>query len=177
MKQKFIIGLVFMWIMGTGCEKEYYYGPENQPVYFEHHYINHAWGVADRGWMIDNEGRIRGYDRPENYRWPDSTGHLSFEDLEYNLSQTDTLLFSLNRKELEMHTRLIGGAADGALSDRTQRGADMGSGTLSCYIYDPATGSYKHVLLTASGDWEQSNQSAEAEKLLEWLTELDLIFP
>ena len=173
MKQRFAIGLVLMWIMGTGCEKEYYYGPEDQPVYFEYHYINQAWGVADNGWLIDNEGKVWGYDRPEDYRWPDSTGHLTFEDLEYNLAQADTLLLSFKCNELEKYTRLIRGAADGHLSESRTRGADMGSACLSCYAYDQETGTYTYVLLSATGDWEQFNQSAEAEILVDWMKDFE----
>ena len=172
MKFSLTISMVLLWIAATGCEKEYYYGPEDQPVYFEYHYINHAWGVADNGWMIDLEGRMLGYDRPTDYRWPDSNGHLSLGDLNYNLSQADTLLLTVKRKEFERHSRLIGGAASGTLSDRSPKGADMGSATFSCYFFDHETESYKHVLLEATGDWEQLNQSTEAEKIVKWLKDL-----
>lgn len=168
----FILGLVFIWFMGAGCEKEYYFAPSDQPVFFEYHYLNHAWGVADNGWFIDSEGRQRGFSLPEEYRWPDSTGHISLEDLRHNLGQTDTVLHSLSSKEFEKHIRLIRGAAEGIISDPKSVGADMGSATLSCYAYDPASGSYQHVLLAAAGSWEQFNRSAEAEKLVDWLNNL-----
>jgi len=165
----------YLWalliILFPACEKEYYEGPEDQAVYFEYHYLNFAWGAKDYGWMIDREGNVRGYENPTEYRWPDSSGYLSSEDLEYNLSLTDTLLHHINAKELERHTKLISGAAEGALSDHSHRGADMGSSTLSCYAYDHNTGSYKHVLLSLSGDLEQINQSAEAGVLVDWLKE------
>lgn len=163
--------IALLAILITACERVYYEGPEDQPVYFEYHYINHAWGSHDNGWMIDNEGSIRGFDHPENYRWPDSTGYLSTEDLKYNLAQTDTLLNNIKSNELKRYTRLISGAAAGNVSDHRGRGADMGSSLLSCYAFDQSTGSYKHVLLSLAGDFEQFNQSAEAEELVEWLKE------
>ena len=172
MRKYHIAFSVLFFVLVMACEREYYEGPEDQPVYFEYQYINFAWGVAFNGWMIDNEGNVRGYDFPENYRSPDSLGYLSTEDLNYNLSQTDTLLQNIKQKELERYTRLISGAADGALSDRTTRGADMGASILSCYAYDHSTGLYKHVLLSQAGDQEQFNQSSEAEELVEWLKEL-----
>lgn len=161
-----------MWFMGTGCEKEYYDAPVDQPVFFEYRYLNNAWGVADNGWLIDSEGKQRGFSFPEEYRWPDSTGHLSLEDLEYNLGQTDTLLFSFSRKEIEKHTKLIRGAAEGTLSESRAVGADMGSAMFSCYAFDSETGSYEYVLLAVKGDWEQYNQSEEAEKLVDWMKDL-----
>jgi len=173
---RFVICMGVLMILVTGCEKEFYEGPEDQPVYFEYHYINYAWGVADNGWMIDNEGNMLGYNFPADYRFPDSTGHLTFGDLQYNLDQTDTLLLNIKSKELRKYTRLIGGAADGNLGESQSRGADMGSATLSCYAYDPRSASYKYVLLATVGDWEQFNRSAEAETLVDWLKEFGVAF-
>jgi len=147
--------------------------PLDQPVFFEYRYLNNAWGVADRGWLIDSEGQQREFDFPEEYRWPDSTGHISLEDLTHNLGQTDTLLQVISRKKFNKYTRLISGAADGSLSEWKVVGADMGSSTLSCYAYDPEPGTYQYVLLAAKGSLEQFNQSAEAESLVDWLKDLD----
>ena len=170
---RLILWMSLLAALMCGCEETYYYAPADQPVFFEYRYLNNAWGVADHGWLIDSEGKQRGFDFPEAYRRPDSTGHLSLEDLNYNLGQTDTLLQVISRKKFEKYTRLIGGAALGLLSEKEARGADMGSATLSCYAYDPKTGTYQYVLLATAGDWEQSNQSAEAEKLVDWLEDLD----
>lgn len=169
MQIRYVIGLSLLVLLGSGCEKEYYVAPLDQPVFFEYHYLNYAWGIADNGWLIDSEGKQRGFSFPEEYRWPDSTGHLSLEDLTYNLGQTDTLIHSFSQKEFEKHSRLIRGAADGTLSERRARGADMGSAMLSCYAFDSETGTYEYILLATRGDWEQFNQSAEAEKLVAWL--------
>jgi hypothetical protein len=147
--------------------------PFDQPVFFEYRYLNNAWGVADQGWLIDSQGKQRGFDFPEEYRWPDSTGHISLEDLNHNLGQTDTLIQVVSRKKFDKYARLIRGAAEGSLGERRQVGADMGSATLSCYAYDPETGTYQYVLLAAKGNLEQFNQSAEAEKLVDWLKDLD----
>jgi len=48
----------------------------------------------------------------------------------------------------------------------------MGLGIFSCYRYDPVEDAYEYVLLSASGDFQQNNLSAEAEKLVEWLKDL-----
>jgi hypothetical protein len=164
-----VIGMSILALLGSSCEKEYYAAPADQPVFFEYHYMNNAWGVADNGWLIDSEGKQRGFSFPEEYRWPDSTGHLSLEDLTYNLGQTDTLLHSFSQKEFEKQSRLISGAAEGNLSEWRAVGADMGSAVLSCYAFDSETGTYEYILLAAWGDWEQFNQSAEAERLVAWL--------
>ncbi len=173
---RIIICLAVLVFLGGSCEKEYYYGPEDQPVYFEFHYVNYAWGVADKGWLIDQEGNMRGFDFPEDYRYPDSAGYLSLEDLEYNLGQTDTLLRTFKRQEFTSYTGLIGGAADGPLNESRVRGADMGSSSLACFAWDRDKGKYKYVLLIQAGDWEQQNLSEEAEILVDWLKEYGVAF-
>ena len=40
----------------------------------------------------------------------------------------------------------------------------------------PESGSNKHVLFAVSGDWEQINQSAEVEELVDWLKEFGVAF-
>lgn len=163
--------VLFLVLLGSSCHKENYYRPEDQPVFFEYRYTNYAWGLFDSGWLIDQEGNIRGFEFPLDYRVPDSTGHVSAEDLEYNLAQTDTLLSSIGREDFEKHIKMIGGAEDGNIGEPRARGADMGSSVLSCYAFDPGSGSYTYILLARKGDWEQYNQSAEAEKLVNWLKE------
>jgi hypothetical protein len=173
---KTVICLAVLLFLGASCEKEYYFGPEDQPVYFEYHYVNNAWGVADNGWLVDQEGNMRGFDFPEDYRWPDSEGYLSLEDLEYNLGQTDTLLRTFKRQEFTSYSRLIGGASRGPLSESRVRGADMGSASLACFAWDRYEGKYKYILLIRAGDWEQQNLSEEAEILVNWLKEYGVAF-
>jgi len=176
MLMKLSIRMLVLVLLSTACEKTNYEGPEDQPVYFEYHYINHAWGYTENGWVIDNESKMWGYDLPEHYRWPDSTGHLSHEDLQYNLDQADTLLLSFKCNEMEKYTKLIGGAAEGNISEPKSRGADMGASILSCYAYESSSDSYRRILLAVMGDWEQFNQSAEAEELVDWLSEFGVAF-
>ena len=56
-------------------------GPEDQPVYFEYHYQNWAWGYQESGWLIDSAGVVKGFHMPESFREADSTGLISTEDL------------------------------------------------------------------------------------------------
>ena len=52
------------------------------------------------------------------------------------------------------------------------QGADMGLGVFSCYKFDPNETAYQVILLEVWGDYQQYNQSSEAENLAEWLKEL-----
>lgn len=50
--------------------------------------------------------------------------------------------------------------------------ANFALGAYGCYKYDPEMEAYQYILLAADGDYQQYNQSSEAEKLTEWLVDL-----
>ena len=162
-----IVGLAFLlW----ACEKQEYDAPEEQPVYFEYHYINYAWGFQENGWLIDQEGNIRSFIDPVDYRQGLKGAYLSLEDLEHNLGLTDSIIGTLDDGELEKYLHYIPAAADGKIGISRSNAADAGSSVLSCYLYNPEMNAYQYVFLAQSGDWEQFNLSREAEKLVDWLS-------
>jgi len=162
-------------LMVAGCEKEYE-APGDQPVYFEYHYENWAWGHQERGWLIDGDGAVRAYDFPEKYRLPDSAGYLSAQDLVYNLSMCDTTLQIIDPSDLNNHIGLISGAATGEIGEEESVAFDAGSSVLSCYLYDPELNLYQYVFLASSGDWKQINDSRDAKILVNWIKGLGEVF-
>jgi len=167
------IGILFLLLASCmACEKVEYDAPQEQPIFFEYHFINHAWGYQDFGWLVDREGKIRAYEYPDAYNLGTHGDYLSLEQLEYNLAQADSIIGEISRSDLDKKKNLIPAAAEGEIEDIQWRGADMGLGIFSCYRYDPVEDAYEYVLLSASGDFQQNNLSAEAEKLVEWLKDL-----
>ncbi|MEN8202001.1 MAG: hypothetical protein ABFS28_05345 [Bacteroidota bacterium] len=162
-----IISLILVCCLA--CEKEGYDAPELQPVFFEYHYINHAWGYQDHGWLIDREGTIRRFELPMDYNLGTHGDYLSLEQLEHNLGQADSVCGEIGKTVFDQKTDLIPAASEGEIEDIQWRGADMGMGIFSCYRYDPAEDAYQYVLLSASGDYLQNNLSTEAEDLAKWL--------
>jgi len=170
MRAKYIMMIILLLAVVTvGCEWDEDLVLEEQPVWFEYHYINHAWGFQENGWLIDGEGNVRVYDLPENYRLGMHGKFLSLEDLEYNLSQTDSVREEIDLADLNQYIQMIPGAATGNIGRETAVAADAGSSVLSAYLYDAVKDSFQYILLGRSGDWEQLNQSEEAEKLVDWL--------
>ena len=43
--------ILALFLLLLACEKNGYNAPEEQPVYFEYHYVNFAWGLQDQGWL------------------------------------------------------------------------------------------------------------------------------
>ena len=100
----FIIGLTLL--MGA-CKKEGYIAPEEQPLYFEYHYMNHAWGLMDHGWLIDAAGIIRHFEFPESYHTVMHGDFLSLEQLEHNLGQADSVIGDVDVKEFEKRIKFF----------------------------------------------------------------------
>ena len=171
-----VLMLVLLAVLLVTCEKAEYDAPEDQPVYFEYHYINHAWGFQENGWLIDREGNIRRFDHPDDYRQGLKGAYLSLEDLEHNLGLTDSIIGIVDKVELEIYKNYIPAAAEGEIDKSRSIAADAGSAVLSCYLYDPEEGAYRYVFLAQSGDWEQFNLSEEAEKLVKWLREFGVFW-
>jgi hypothetical protein len=165
-------------ILLVGCEKE----PcgcgnfEEQPVYFEYHYMNHAWGFQENGWLIDGAGIVKGFEYPEDFRRPDSTGLINYQDLVLNLRQTDTVLHHIDREELEAMVALIPAAAAGPVGEARSIAADAGGAALYAYLYIEEEDTYQQVFLGQSGDWEQTNQSPEAMELVAWLRQFGVFW-
>ena len=160
----------------AACEKENYDAPGDQPVYFEYHYINHAWGFQEYGWLIDQEGKIRTFNKPADYRQGLKGAYLSQEDLEHNLSLTDSIFGSVDQKDFKKYINYIPASARGEIGKSRSVAADAGSSVLSCYLYDPEKNAYQYVFLAQSGDWEQFNLSPEAGKLVDWLREFGVFW-
>lgn len=171
--------MLLLLITLSACDEDLksdYEAPEDQAVLFEYRYINHAWGYAENGWLIDSEGNMRSFSLPENFRIPDSTGYISQEDLDYNLSQCTSIIGNVEEEDLDYYSGLISGASDGKIGEPENIAADAGSAVLACYKYDPDKDMYQYISLAASGDWQQANNAPEAEILVEWLREIGEVF-
>ncbi len=131
MVKRYLLHVLILLLVGlSSCEKELdggYEAPGDQPVFFEYHYVNHAWGYADQGWLVGANGEVRTFDLPEKYILPDSTGYISREDLIQNLSQGDSTIHYIEAEDLEYYTRLISGAAKGKIAKAENVAFDAGS--------------------------------------------------
>ena len=168
--------ILLVAVLMAACEKEEYISPEDQPVYFEYRYVNYAWGYQEHGWLIDHDGYVRYFEKPDSFRVPDPSGYISIEDLEYNLGQTDSIIGQVAENKLTGYVNNIPGAASGEIGKSDNIAADAGSSVLTCYLYDEERESYLKVFLAASGDWEQFNLSGEAEILVDWLKQYDVFW-
>ncbi len=180
MKKGYVLPLLLLLMVAlTGCEEDLdndYKAPESQPVLFEYRHVNHAWGYTEQGWLINARGDVRTYNLPESYIIPDSSGYISLEGLIQNLSQCDSTIQNIGGDDLEYYAGFISGASSGEVGKAENIAADAGGSVLSCYLYDPEKDMYQYIFLASSGDWQQSNDTPEAEILVEWMRSIGVFW-
>jgi len=163
-----LLFLLFLCYTLYACGKDEISNPPGQIVYFAYEYINYAWGYQHAGWLIDSAGNINAYNLPDEWR-PGNEEGISFEDLKFNLSQTDTIVATIDPLVLNQKLQLIGEAKDGQITPSVHRAYDAGSSSLYAYYYDIEKQMYQIVFLAQSGDFESHNESTAAIELTEWL--------
>lgn len=164
-----VLLLLSITLMSVSCNKENLPEDLTQPVLFQYEYVNHAWGYNHFGWMIDNEGKVRGFNLPKTWNRTDDMNYISKEDLIENLNQTDTLYSSVENSKLLNHFEnrfdMMGAKMD--TSDVFM--ADAGVGGLYAYVWDTSVEKYKMILLATRGDISVTNTNSKAKSAVKWL--------
>ena len=176
MDKRKLVTILMTALMLSACEKETWGCLEDQPVLFEYRNINFAWGYQEQGWLIDAEGIVRTYHLPEDFRLPDSTGFISRQDLDHNLSLTASIIHTVDKADLVYYSSLIPGASEGEIGKSRHIAVDAGASVLACYFYNEEADAYKYIFLAQSGDFEQFNLSSEAGILVNWLIDFEVFW-
>ena len=143
-----------------------------EPVVFEYEYINHAWGYRHHGFYIENDGHIRGYNMPKEWKETDSTGTISASDVKFNISQCDSLYGKVDKEDLLYHFGLLEDAGNGKIRELPITMADAGVGTLYGYYLDPHNNMMQRVFLACNGDVNKENITSAARMITTWLIEV-----
>lgn len=142
------------------------------PVLFQYEYYNYAWGFRHRGFLIDHDGRINGFEQPKKWIVTDSTGMVTKADLEYNLAQCDTICGKVDREELEANFRMIKDIHLGKILDNGMVMADAGTGVFSAWSWNERAGKYENVFFISNGDIYKINTHPDVKEIVEWLRKI-----
>lgn len=165
MKRSLIIFFLLLFL--TSCEKIL---DNDRTAIFEVQHINWAWGYQHSGLIIDAAGRVREFNLPAAWNFPDSKGYISVADMEENLAQLGEKSCTVSKYNLKKFTDKLLQAREGKLTEPEHQGCDFGALSYSGYIYEPLHDRYKHVLIRQTGDFYVENKSREASDIYEWLT-------
>ncbi len=161
--------LLCVGVLILSCEKQEVDRDITQPVLFEYEYVNHAWVYTHFGWMIDDQGKVVGYNLPKAWTSMDHEGYISKDDLLQNYQQSDTVYTTVDGDKLldqfdhrfdVINTRLD--TADSYM-------ADAGVGALYVYVWNTKKNKYQRQLLAMKGDLSISNNRPQVKSMVDWL--------
>ncbi len=168
--------LAVLFLTAFQCTKDTEDPVVDQDILFARIYENNAWGHQLSGWFIDHAGIVRGFSlsrNPQMTWYPIADGgFITEEKLLNDFSQSDTTYMNVPLPDLFNYYSLIADAARGTLTEKENKGADMGQISNYCLLYFPEDKQYKFVLLESYGDWEVQNISSEAVKINTWLDQI-----
>ncbi len=140
--------------------------------YFQYEYVNYAWGYQHSGFTITPAGEVYTFNRLTPWVFSKDS-KISTADIRKNIVASVKMDTLISNSDISHYVKLALSASNGGLSQPVMQGADGGS--YGCSVFIPEqdnTGSYRQVILTESGDWEQHNLAPEAAVLARWLTNL-----
>ena len=143
-----------------------------QKIFFEKHYINLAMIPQSSGFLIDSLGNVLEFKWVEVFHeWyePDSTGYITSENMDKNISICQNNNFQINPDSLKIYVDKIYAASKGNISKPQHIITDAWTSTFSAFIFDKKTNRYKQVMIKTEGDFSINNSSSDAEKIYQWL--------
>jgi len=143
----------------------------DQAYLFEVEYVNHAWGLAWRGLVIDRNGNINAYDHGHEIWQPPNSDSYTESELDSKYEHGSRQIGQVDEATIKQQFSRIA-SVDGQLSAPQYPCADAGGLTYRAFLYEAATGLYRPLLLRQEGDKTQENTSDAAEELAGWLRNL-----
>ena len=159
---KTILILIPTSLFILSCEKKE--NGEQHKVYFEHYAINYAWGYSHVHWVIDDEGNVRTLHKK------DSDVQLSSNNINTATTVFDSIIYNIDKTELEQYIALILPAAKGDIDSIIQSRADFGTTVFNCFWYKEMTNTYTTITLSQMSDnLDKINIDSNAVKIDTWL--------
>jgi hypothetical protein len=164
--------LLFMLIVAScGCKKT---GNVNdaQIILFEVEYVNYAWGYQHNGFIIDINGNVYTYDKPEGWNFPANDRELGNEEIAENLSKCTLSEYKVPMDELKKYSLYIRNISQSSVSAMKNSGYDMGSLEYVCYQASPSSGMHRRYLIKMEGDFTCENLNIYTKKVASWLKDV-----
>jgi hypothetical protein len=142
-----------------------------QDYLFEVEYVNHAWGLAWTGLVVDRSGDIYAYDHGHAIWEPSRADAFTKTELDNKYEHSSRYIGRIDQATIAQQFSRISSVGDHFLNPQ-QACADAGSITYRAFSYEPTTSEYRPLLLREEGDIPQKNISNAAEELASWLRSL-----
>lgn len=161
---KHILLFVALCILVCSCEKQDERTPE---IYFEHYYINYAWGTNYQHWIINDEGTVLTFRK-------NAVPSKNNPDMNSIAIPFDSVIYNIDKSELANYTSLIKQASEGRLDSIVMHRADFGTTGFYCYVNGGDKENSRIVLSVMSDPLDIINQDASAVKIDNWLKDINM---
>lgn len=165
----FVLSTILIVLLNGCIETEDIYSGDTTKLIFQSEYINYAWGYNHNGWIMDNTGKARSFQKTASWVFPDSLGYISEADMKKNFASCDADLKQVSTSEFNKYAQKAAGCVSGTLTKPENKMADAGAHVWAFYYYDAAKKGYKRVILEMTGDWSQQNLAANAREVVDWM--------
>jgi len=169
--KNFLLALVLLTSLSGCLHPDDIWAVDNNNGYliFQSEYTNYAWGYSHGGWMLDNTGQVKRFQKSAKWVFPDSLGYVSATDMQKNLAACDSVLAQISSKDFALYAEKANGCANGPMSKATMTMADAGERIYAIYVYESGHNRYKRVILDMTGDWSQENLAPNAAAVVDWM--------
>jgi hypothetical protein len=178
MKSFTVISVIVLIILTSlsGCEKSYVVS-KSQDILFQFEYINHAWGYAHSGFLIDVNGNILLYDLPEKWNFPTDDQILTQKEVIENIGICQIAGIKILPDELRKYTNYIDNIAASKVTSPKNVAADAGTIAFYCYQYSESSLTYKRTVIKTEGDFLSENLNFYSKKIVEWMNNIKSLTP
>ncbi|MGQ9620411.1 MAG: hypothetical protein ACUVTX_05435, partial [Bacteroidales bacterium] len=138
-------------------------------------YTNYATGFQHYGFIIDNEGNILSYNKPEKWNFPDKDKLITQLEIEENLSSCTPVGRKISGGELQKYVNYIDNIAASKVSaPRTRvKAANAGTSNYYCYLFSESNSEYKVVTVKTEGEIECENLNFYSRRVIEWMRDIN----
>jgi len=160
--------IIFSFLSLTQCEDKLRL-EEGDIIIFEYEYENFAWGHQHIHWIIDNDGYVRTEIDDPAYLGPPIR-----EMFDGFIITSDTI----SKEDIEYYQKLVPDAIKGDFESNPGNRADFGAVVFNVYVKKSDEDSYHKYLLSLQSDVLDSiNTHRDAEKIVQWMQELNPNLP
>jgi hypothetical protein len=163
-----ILLLVFPFLISAACIHDDVAVDDDIVVFFQFEYVNHAWGFQHNGFIIDQQGNVYDYEKPDDWVWPENN-EISTSAFESNLSKAEGRLAQLDGSDIKEMTKLAKQARYGDLTEQKSVMADAGAEVYAIYTATVGDNILTRHLLQQRGDVYQKNKTSASDEITEWL--------
>ena len=160
----------------SGCEKTYVLS-KSQDILFQFEYINHAWGYAHSGFLIDVNGNILTYNLPEKWNSPADDQILTQSQIIENIGLCKIFDMKILPEELRKYTNYIDNIAASKVTSPKNAAADAGTYAFYCYQYSESSLTYQRTVIKTEGDFESENLNFYSKKVVDWMNNIKSSIP